>query len=324
MSSDAENRENAKDTERKTMEQPQEKAQQFVTRLLANPAIKTIGPLAKEEQIRQFLKINGSQLFPTLSSPAFFPGLSWHQIRGILDQALLQLINRDIEALLGRITEELDYGFLSFLAAGGPQAANPGEAIRHLQGRLIENPEARRALNGPLAAVLYNLTDRYIDQAFDRKEYIHFQLVRVQKLSMAKEEIKSLIKVSLLLRNAIHFLGTEANGSAESSGVVQAEFANKVVQILSQQLKGVPMPLLQSALSSNISYLDNPRMETTARLVSVFAVRSHNYRPMVKVDRGADSPDKSWFSIARRNYRFYGFDVKMLDELYKISGENGW
>ena len=62
------------------MEQSQAKAEQFVTRLLANPAIKTIGPLAKEEQIRQFLKINAGQLFPTLSSPAFFPGMSWHQI----------------------------------------------------------------------------------------------------------------------------------------------------------------------------------------------------------------------------------------------------
>ena len=43
-----------------------------------------------------------------------------------------------------------------------------------------------------------------------------------------------------------------------------------------------------------------------------------------RVDRGAESPDKSWFSIARRNYKFYGFDIKMLDELYKTAAENGW
>jgi hypothetical protein len=42
------------------------------------------------------------------------------------------------------------------------------------------------------------------------------------------------------------------------------------------------------------------------------------------VDRGADTPDKSWFSIARRNFKFYGYDVKMIDEFYKIAAENGW
>jgi hypothetical protein len=306
------------------MEQTQAKATQFVTRLLANPAIKAIGPLAKEEQIRQFLKLNADQLYPTLSSQAFFPGMSWQQINAILGRALQELVNRSLESLVGKIAEQIDFSFAALLAAGGPQAANLGAVLTDLQAKLLEKPDARRALNGPLAAVMFNLTDRYVDQAFARREYIHFELTKVQKLRMGKEEIKSLLKVSLLLRNGIHYLGSETNGSAEPSGVVQAEFANKVTQILAQQLRGVPVPLLQSAMNSNISFLDNPKMETTARMASIFAVRSHNYRPMTKVDRGADTPDKSWFSIARRNYRFYGFDVKMLDELYKISGENGW
>jgi hypothetical protein len=42
------------------------------------------------------------------------------------------------------------------------------------------------------------------------------------------------------------------------------------------------------------------------------------------VDRGADSPDKSWFNVSRRNARWRGLDVSMLDELYTIAAENGW
>jgi hypothetical protein len=42
------------------------------------------------------------------------------------------------------------------------------------------------------------------------------------------------------------------------------------------------------------------------------------------VDRGANGPDSSWFSVARRNYKYYGFDIKMLDELYRIAADNGW
>jgi hypothetical protein len=43
-----------------------------------------------------------------------------------------------------------------------------------------------------------------------------------------------------------------------------------------------------------------------------------------KVDRGAESPDKSWFSIAKKNADYYGFDRRMLDELYMIAGDNNW
>ena len=89
-------------------------------------------------------------------------------------------------------------------------------------------------------------------------------------------------------------------------------------------LKLLPEPVLLSGLNGNISFLENPKMETTSRLAAIFAFRGQNYKPIARVDRGAVSPDKSWFNIARRNYKFYGFDIKMLDELYKIAGENGW
>ena len=59
------------------MDQERDKAEQFVGRLLGNPAIQDIGPLAREEQIQQFFKINGGQLYPTLSSAGFFPGQDW-------------------------------------------------------------------------------------------------------------------------------------------------------------------------------------------------------------------------------------------------------
>ena len=44
----------------------------------------------------------------------------------------------------------------------------------------------------------------------------------------------------------------------------------------------------------------------------------------MKIDRGAETSDKSWFNVARRNYKFYGYDLDMLVELHSISAENGW
>jgi hypothetical protein len=141
---------------------------------------------------------------------------------------------------------------------------------------------------------------------------------------MSKEEIKNLIKASLLLKNTVHILSMGVGSHERASGIVQKQFADKVLQTLKTQLKLLPEALLRSGLNSNISFLENPNMETTSRLTAIFAFRCQNYKSTAKVDRGAVSPDKSWFNIARRNYKFYGFDVKMLDELYKIAGENGW
>ena len=82
------------------MELEQQKANQFIERLLANPALTQLTPLQKEEQIIQFLKANIQQLYPTLSSAAFFPGKNPLQIQELLYFSLSQLINNNLYALL--------------------------------------------------------------------------------------------------------------------------------------------------------------------------------------------------------------------------------
>ena len=306
------------------MDKERERAEQFLGRLLANPAIDGFGPLSKEEQIHQFFQVNGAQLYPTLSSPAFFPGKDWPAVQAILARALTAITDGELEKGLTEMFSRVDYGFLSFLAEGGFQAARTADTLLDLQKKLLKNGEARKALNGPFAAVAYAVPDLYLEEAFRRREYIHFELVKVQKLRMSKEEIKALVQVSVLLRNTVHFLSGAQPFAGEPSGVVQPDYAHKVTDALSRQSRALPPALLSSAVNSNVSFIEDPAVETTARLTSIFAHRCNNYRPIGKVDRGADTPDKSWFNIARRNYKYYGFDIKMLDELYKIAGENGW
>ncbi len=54
------------------------------------------------------------------------------------------------------------------------------------------------------------------------------------------------------------------------------------------------------------------------------ASRRTNYPAFVGIWRGAEHPDESRFNMARRNYAYDGFDIKMLDEFYSIATENGW
>ena len=77
-------------------------------------------------------------------------------------------------------------------------------------------------------------------------------------------------------------------------------------------------------MNSNASFIENNRLEATSRLTNVLCSMSKNYRANVKKDRGADTATKSWINVARKNYKFYGYDIKLLDELYNIASDNGW
>lgn len=309
-----------------TMNSESAKAEAFVGRLLQNPALNGFSPLQQEEQIIQFLHSNAAQLAPTLSSAQFFPGKNWTQIFTLLISSLVEIIDRDLHQDLERIiTERTDYTFVQLLRQ---QQAGKDQIAPQLLGlikKLLTKNDARRAFTGPYTALHFDLTDRYIEEVFSRKSYIHFELTKVQRLRMGKEEVKNLVDITLLLKPTVHIIASSGGSHQDrANGMVQNQFAEKVLGTLKKELKLVPEQVLSSAVHSSVSFNENRFLEATSRLAAILGARSRNYQANIKVDRGADSPDKSWLNTARRNYKFYGFDIKMLDELYKIAAENVW
>lgn len=308
------------------MSDEHQKASAFISRLLQNPALQGYTVLQKEEQIIQFLHTNAAQLAPTLASQQFFPGKNWNQIFAILIRALFDAsdvdLKRDIQSMLH---DRFSFTFLSFLQQQQTQEAKVREQVADLLEELMGKAEARRTFTGAYAALKFNIADRYLTEVFGRKKYIHFEMTKVQRLRMSKDEVKNYVDFTLLLRPSISLLSSGTQRQQErASGIVQGQFADKVYETLRKRLSAVPEQALRSAVNSCISFNENRFIEATARLAAILAARAKNYHPHVRVDRGADTPDKSWFAISRRNYKFYGFDVKMLDELYKIAAENMW
>ncbi len=302
-----------------------QKAQAFISRLLQNPALNGFSLLQQEEQIIQFLHGNAAQLAPTLSSRQFFPGKNWNQIFALLVNQLYNVINTRLYPDIQRLTtEKLNYTFFHLIEDQGVDVQKVGKLVYAFIERLLEKPEARRAFTGPYTAVVSGMVDRYLDEVFYRKTYIHFELTKVQRLRMGKDEVVNFVNLNLLLKPAVLFLGGGNAHPDRTSGMVQNQFAEKILERLQRELKPVPEGVLKSVVHGSVSFNENPYIEATARLAAILAARGRNYQANLKVDRGADSPDKSWLSTARRNYKFYGFDVKMLDELYKIAAENVW
>ena len=308
------------------MDDFQQKAVAFVKRLLDNPALGNLSVLQKEEQILNFLKLNSTQLFPTLSSANFFPGQNWQQILTILYQALISIINETLYPEINDIISKIDFTFISLIRQQNFPLSKCREQLEEYLKIILQNYEARRLFTGSCIALQQYYVDKYIDNVYFSRQYILIELTKVQKLKMGKNEIKNLIKASMLLRVAIyHFtLKVPNEAVASTSGIVQKMYADKVLEKLRDELKLLPEELLVSALDSNISFLENSNMEATSRIAAILAARCQNYKVITKLDRGAETPDKSWFSIARKNYKYYGFDIKMLEEFYRIAAENGW
>ena len=305
-----------------------DKAYQFTERLWLNPAMKGLTCLQKEDQIIQFLNMNGSKLYPTLTTPAFFNGQTWSNIYQLLIKALNDLTNRELlPDLSGIINTGIDFSFVTFLSESRAQDNSIRQQLLQFVDEMIRKTESRRAMTGCYTALKSRILERYIERIFDRQKYISFELRKVQKLRMGQEEMANMLKVSLMLRPAVPFFSTATgfadNGGAKT-GVIQSQFSERVIQQLEKNLNLIPNDVIRSGINSNLSFLDNNYIETTARMTAIYANLCLNYRADMKIDRGAESSDKSWFSIARRNYKYYGFDLDMINELYNIAAENGW
>lgn len=305
----------------------QEKAKQFIAKLLANPSLNDLTALQKEEQIMQFLHVNGNKLYPTLSSPAFFPGRNLIEVNNILLTGLFEITNSQfIPELRTIIYEKMNYSFFSFLGAGEINEEGIRFQLFKFLEKMVKRPVIRRSLTGPHRAITSGLPGKYLSPVFDRRKYILFELTKVQKLRMAQSDMQDLIALSMLLKPAVHLMEApgRVNGRSASSSMIQTHYIQKMIEGLKDELSLVPESIICSGINSNLSFQDNRNIEASARIASLFASMGTNYRPALKVDKGAVSADSSWFNIARKNYRYNGFDKDMLSELYNISVENGW
>ena len=303
------------------------RAAAFVNHLLSNPALNSLNPLQKEEQILQFLRTNARSLVPTLASPRFFPGKPWNQILQLLYAALMQETDKTLKPQLEElIRKEISFSFASQIQPHRiPEDQCRQQMWDHTQ-RLLHKPEARKSLVGPVTAIMNDFVGRYLEKSFEERQYVHFELTKVQRLSLEVEDIKHMVHATLLLRPSIQLFSESRGSTAEGveSVLVQPQFAATALDSIKAQLRAVPPELLRGGLYSNVSFEEDKQIDATARMAAIFASRGKNYKPIARVDRGASTPDRSWFSITRRNYKYYGFDIKMLDECYKIAAESGW
>jgi len=305
------------------MDNDKAKALQFLGRLMQNPSLNGFSALQREDQLLQFFVINADKLKPTLASPAYFNGWSWSDINKIMTDTLYDITNREI---LPQIESELfdrtSYSYVSFMKLP-PPSDSVKRQLFELVKKLLTIPAGRQNLSGTLTALQSGLLKRYVMLGFERQKYIHFELTKVQRLRMPQEEIYHLIKTTMFIQALTILFNPNTNAKSGVQNLSPA-YAEKITKQLSKLIPGLPDEIIRGGVDSGMPFQDNPKLEATARITSIFSSRCSQLKEGMTIDRGAAASDQSWFNVARRNFKYYGYDFDMLTEFYNISAENGW
>jgi len=299
------------------MEPEGARAAALAAHLLARPALAGLSPLEKEEQALLLLRGHGTQLGLLLAGQAYLPGIPWERARELLRVELRRQTDRELDPILRGLLER--DGALPF-AAGLQSTPVSGERCREqaaaLLGRLLREGRARAALCAPLAAAHRDLPGKYLEKCFEDRQYVHFELSKVERLRLGARETASFLRTALLLRAGIFLT------DGMESGGLGPRYASQAMSLLRGELPALPPAVLRSAVMSHLPWQGNPLLPATARLTAAFAASARAGRRGGV--RGALPPEESWWGIARRNASFRGLDAAMLEEMRGIAARNGW
>jgi hypothetical protein len=299
----------------------------FASRLLETPALRLLPSLQKEEQAMNVLRLNGPQLIPVFTSLGMDVSRGWREPAALISRAIRAEADRMMAAEISSLlTARLSLSFFPGLTGGRQAPDQAKEELRTLIVRAAAHPVARSALAGSLAAALSDIIDKYIPQAWERKKYIFVEVTRVQRLSLSPSDLKDLTRFIVLVRPAAYLYVTPGETGDKDVGYspLQEQYLSKILPGIASQAPSLPRPLLSMGLRCTLAFPGAANLEAVSRMGAILALRGRALSPAAVVDRGADTPDKSWFNVQRRNARWHGFDSLMLDELYTIAAENRW
>ena len=311
------------------------KMKTFIQNLTSNPCFVKEPIISVEDNIIQFYIQNKNALLATFSSKDYFPGLSPKNIEELFQNTLFEEINNKlIPEIKKNIQTKLNFNFLTQMFKMPIQVESIQNELINVLLKVINRIEIRRNLNSVLKLLNNNLIHKYINILFETKGYISREISVVERLKLSPEMIPDLIKViifiSLLgyLRNDLNDLLLEEKINTKpikaGNSEMQKAFYMKIFRQLFIKSILADEEILNRSVSFHINFEDDKSIPATSRFAKIFFIFGKNYNPKLKIDRGADAYEKSWFQAQKKNYKYFGFDIDMINELYKISVVKYW
>ena len=307
----------------------------FIQKLISNPCFNKESIILIEDNIIQFYIQNKKALLATFSSQNYFPDLSPKNIEILFQNILFEEIDKKlIPEIKKNIKNKLHFNFLEQMLKMPIDLNLIQNELINVLLKVIKRIEIRRNLNSVLKLLNNNLINKYINALFEIKGYISREISVVERLKLAPEMIPDLIKIIIFislfgyLRNDINDLSLEEkiNTKPIRAGNVEMQktFYLKIMKQLFTKSILAHEEILDRSASFHINFEDDKSIPATSRFAKIFFIFGRNYNPQKKIDKGAEAYEKSWFQAQKKNYKYFGFDIDMINELYKVSVVKYW
>lgn len=305
------------------MAQVSQKVDQFLDHLLSLPAIKNDSPIGAEQQIIQFIKTNLPKLEVSFTKPEFFPELPAKEtIAYILSTLQKRVIDQSFNFFKKVITYEIDFSVLRKVRKRPVDEDKLKEKFSNLISEMLTDPICRAQMR----AIYYIFEQKYInkviDLLFERKAFTYNELVRVQKCYIEAGEYISYLKILLLLSQFPNFSKenkkTLINASTNEEKV---QICSNSSKILVRKIPEIDILECKLAVDSNLPENLIEIWQASSRLLFILINRFNEFDPSQKVEKGAETPDKSWYGVAKKIAKDFGYSKGIVDELYLIANE---
>ncbi|MBU1078292.1 MAG: hypothetical protein KKH98_13425 [Spirochaetes bacterium] len=316
------------------MDQSKDKMMQFIAHLMSNDNVRNEPILNAEQLIINFISKNLPVLKQTLTSPQFFPDLSIEDTLQLLLSALRDKVLDETKPEMYKYIENINFNALNSIE-GSETIAQEFLKEKFIQflDVILTHKEVRHHSNCILNILKYGIIEKYIKEIFARREFMYNELVKVQKNSIEEVEYVNYLKTLMLIKNAA-YIKVPFSGAAETKSLnitdiqkvpkLYDKFFSLIEDNVIKSIPGLNKNIIRMAMKANCRQENTELEDASARFLYIMSSRFQEYKHFDKIDRGAETPDKSWFNIAKKNAEFQGYDKRMIDELYKISADNSW
>lgn len=306
---------------------------EFVEHLLSSPAVKAEPVIVAGRLVLNFLLKNRARLAGVFKNPQFFPGLEWGDIIDLVSRDINDRILSSSLPVINKFIENTDLSFFDRESDSGIVAdSHRREMLHELVIMLFRDDDCRFSMNSAVNILKFGAADRYIGESFKRRDFLYNELVKSRK-DPGADEYAAFIKTMLLVRNAAYMkldVGMDDGEAVVSLPDVKRDdkslrsYLSGATRCLSRMLPGIPAATIELSLRSNIPAACTGDEEAAARFLYILCSRYQHHRQLERIDRGAESQDKSWFTAAVKNSRYSGYDAGMVEALRLIAGENNW
>lgn len=301
----------------------------FIQKLINNPNFQGQPLSLVETHISNFVNQNIQNLSGMLTSDQFFPGKSQDEAKEELLTRVRTYIAENIKnRTLSLMNDHIQYDIIS--AINQNHSGNKEEIIKEFSAlfeTIISHRDVRQKLDSLNNLLEAGSFDKYIMATYDDKGYLYNELFRVESHHLKPEELKEYIKISALLVPIYHVaLNLPEFGLQNVHAFALRERANqlkiyfeKIEAIVKKIITRIPEDFWQTARNSFTDITAETDIDPAGKFLAIMFLRGRDMRKNQKAEKGAETPDKSWFSVQIRNAQYLGLDKKMLENLNRMA-----